>query len=369
MSTLVEQPFEANTPSGLRVKGKMRTSIVISDPVPPLETTWGKLRGVNWISGVLNGNLPSGIATADIKKFMAILHNLGCNFIRIVGYWDSYEKDKKAYTDELKAIIGAADDLGIVAFYDNHQWHFGGSFAPDSKGIPARYYSGYHGVNLAGDYDGSPNSRVLWADFWSNTLKNGLNPWLDMKIYWAEIIDAIDSFDNLLGYEILNEPRTTAIGDYAKLGAFNSAIGAFINDNSTKKVFFCRDNGIAGYNANNAERPRMIPAGASNLVYDAHMYRVSAIDQIVNQTKAVVASRPDIPVVIGETATDPKYGTAITKENAKVILNRCKAEGFSMNYWAFGCWSCGLGKKLVGKDGALQPEANTFRDAIKEVYA
>ena len=375
--------------NGQQLRIKLNAQVSISQILPPISNEWGRLHGVNWVSSVMKwkegtGPQPtSSINPQDINKFMDICANANWNIVRLVVYQECYESHRPAFFTEMKAIIEAADQRGIAVVIDNHQWKMGGGEYADSLGFPKKYFGGYN-ISPATPYEpnGQPEIIAWWRDLYANTLRQFPNAHQDMANYFDDIIDQVDGYDNLLGYEILNEPQTTRPEDYANMGIMNSFVGQRIRARSSKRVLYCRDNTL-GYGGSQTLKPQLIPNIPSGIVYDNHSYNLQRMKTTyVPQTLVNIDQRTDIEILVGEWAAQRQFDDTnfLTLDNTKFVLQLCKDNNYAICYWALGHFGARSDpvnstdpqagwKRLANPDGSLRPEGLIYKQAISEVYA
>ena len=328
---------------------------------------------MKWKEGAASAPTNS-INTSDIHKFMDLCKTNNWNLIRLVVYQEVYEGHRAAFFAELKAIIEAAQQLGIAVIIDNHQWRIGGAAYPDSIGVPRKYLAGY---NINGDpasYDSangvSQDAVAWWRDLYANNLRQFRNVYEDLAKYFEDIIGSVDRYDNVIGYEILNEPQTSQPTDYDSMGKLNDFIAARIRAKTTKRVIYCRDNGIGAWKPKNAERPKLIP-DEPNIAYDNHSYSLKRMSTYPAENATATANRSDVDVFLGEWAAQTQFDptNTLTLENTKFVLGLCKRHGYALAWWAIGHFGAGPWKKLANPDGTLRDEGKVYSQAIREIYA
>lgn len=376
--------------NGQQLRIKLNAQVSISKILPPVSSEWGQLHGVNWKSSVLSRkeNSPNppenGIESNEINKFMDICANANWNLIRLVVYQETYKGHRAAFFTEMKAIIEAADQRGIAVIIDNHQWKMGGGEYNDSLGFPKAYFAGYN-ISPAIPYEpnGQPEIIEWWRDLYSDNLRQFPNAHQDMANYFDDMIDQVDGYENLLGYEILNEPQTTRPEDYTNMGNMNTFIAQRIRARSNKRILYCRDNTLA-YGGSQTLKPELIPNIASGIVYDNHSYSLRRMKSTYQpQTLVNIDNRTDIEVLVGEWAAQIQFdkpddppgnpGNILTLDNTKWILNFCKDNNYAICWWALGQFalsdSARQWKCLTRADGTLRAEGLIYKQAISEVYA
>jgi hypothetical protein len=88
-------------------------------------------------------------------------------------------------------------------------------------------------------YNDSVIAASFWKDLYLNQVKGVPNFWDEIVGFFQVMISRIKDYQNVLGYEILNEPQASRNGDYIEMGKMNTRIGQAINDmDPGAKVFF-----------------------------------------------------------------------------------------------------------------------------------
>jgi hypothetical protein len=356
-------------------------TLEVDDTDPGENTSWGEYHGVNFVTGVLRQGefapAPTrfSIPTASIPEYLDIAKDNGFNMLRVVVYQESYEGHKQAFLTELEYVVSEANKRDLDVWIDNHQWRIGGSAYTDSIGMPASYLAGYDISGKPCSYDNSckdgestdPDAVHFWRDLWGNDLRSGIDAWDATADYLKAIVDRIDHYPNVIGYEILNEPQTTRVEDYANMGEFNTYISKELRKVTEKDIFYCRDNGVVSPSVNegwtqggrNAERSKLIPQGVSGLVYDDHVYNLDRLDNYVADGKVARGNRADIKTIAGEWSS---------LNNKESFLRTFSDAGIASTYWAFGCFGCQINNSLVNDNVKLNPAGVGYRDAIEQVY-
>jgi hypothetical protein len=373
--------WTATDAAGNSAVAQQSVTLEVGDPDPGESIPWGEYHGVNFVTGVLRQGefAPSptrfSIPTADIPEYLDIARDNGFNMLRVVVYQESYEGHKQAFLTELEYVVSEANKRDLDVWIDNHQWRIGGSAYTDSIGMPASYLTGYDIAGKPCSYDNSckdgettdPDAVHFWRDLWTNDLRSGIDAWDATADYLKAIVDRIDHYPNVIGYEILNEPQTTRVEDYTNMGEFNTYIAKELRKVTAKDIFYCRDNGVVSPSVNegwtqggrNVERAKLIPQGVSGLVYDDHVYSLDRLDNYVADGKVARANRADIRTIAGEWSSP---------NNKESFLTTFSNAGIASTYWAFGCFGCQINNSLVNDGLKLNPAGLGYRDAIEQVY-
>ena len=363
-------------------KVKAQMDALTKPPGKPFETDFSKIHGVNWNSSIMKWSEGQAVAptssinTAEIDKFMDICLVNGWNMIRLVVYQECYVGHKQQFVAELIKTLDSATERGIGVLIDNHQWRIGGGAYTDSQGVPKKYLQGYTITGIPKSYDQAdvaPDAVKWWQDFYTNQLRGFPEVQGDFEDYLVSLVDICDNYDNVLGYEILNEPQTTRLEDYVEMGKFNTRMAKAIRARSQKDIYYCRDNSIGAlWQPRNIERPKLIPKDVTGLVYDNHSYSLQRMkNTFVAENKTAIANRSDIKTMIGEFAHQIQFDpTNIqTPENTRLVLALARSAGYAIAWWALGLFGAGDWKRLANADGTLRLEGTTYAEQIKVVYA
>lgn len=328
-------------------------------------------KGVVFMDGTLSKDEGSGkasVLTSYVSDSMKYIRLSGFNAVRVPYYWESYVNDPASFIGEIQLIAKKAQDNGICVIFDNH--HF--------------YTSSYWDLNVEGKSSGRgfpafvvkyfPEKNNDYIDtagpFWNALLSNsysidGKKIWDVQFSFFSKVINAVDSYSSVAGYEILNEPHLFKIDQYAKLGDYNTYLAKKIRSISDKKIFFDRET-TRGFSRDPGSETKIFPTGVSGLVYAPHLYSVPySGSQGEKQIKNIKtwSTQKGTEVLIGEWSAD-------TKSDAVTFMKAFKANGFG---WTVQSWkksgSGGLGSTLYDSDTTSPTSAlKIIMDAMATVY-
>ena len=95
------------------------------------------------------------------------------------------------------------------------------------------------------------------------------NCWHTIPSKW--VIDRVDGYDNVIGYEILNEPHLFNASQYDDLGRYHTYMAKGIREISDKKIFFDRET-TRDFQRLPSLEYKIVPQNVSGLVYTPHLY-------------------------------------------------------------------------------------------------
>jgi aryl-phospho-beta-D-glucosidase BglC (GH1 family) len=89
---------------------------------------------------------------------------------------------------------------------------------------------------------GATAEQAFWSDYYNNSITiNGIKSWQSQAEMFRSIINRVDKYNSVLGYEIANEPPIYDNSQYEKLGAAHSFIADKIRSyGSGKFIIFDR---------------------------------------------------------------------------------------------------------------------------------
>ncbi|MCF8277597.1 MAG: glycoside hydrolase family 5 protein [Flavobacteriales bacterium] len=179
------------------------------------------LRGANYnvLGDYWEGNANVPATKEYAATDMAMMAHYGFNCIRLIFSWSSLEPQPGQYDEgyiaQIRSVITEADKYGIYVMLDMHQDAWGKYIAthPDSSctypskgwdGAPAwaTLTDGATNCSVDGSRENAPAVYHAFQNFWDNT--DGVQ---DACIAaWQHLVTAIAAYDNVLGYDLLNEP-------------------------------------------------------------------------------------------------------------------------------------------------------------------
>ncbi|MCI0563705.1 MAG: cellulase family glycosylhydrolase [Nitrososphaera sp.] len=335
-----------------------------TDPGPIPEPTaecsdvpMSQLRGTVFIDPILsrfeNDGGPS--APADyVQDSMRYIKLHGMNLVRVPFYWEAYVSWPAGFMNELELIAQAADANDICVVFDNHHWYTSSYFADvdigktgTPKGFPSFVMQGYP---TSGDYESV--AGMFWGDFLTNNIEiEGQQVWDVQADFFAKIIEKVDGYDSVAGYEILNEPHLFDVSQYDSLGEYHTYMADKIRSMSEKKIIFNRET-ARGFQRDPGMEERIVPQGVSGLVYGPHLYSVPTVgSQGENQIDKFKqwSAEWGVEIMIGEWSAE-------TQEEVDSFVFAFRDAGFAWTYykWSAAKTSGGdhLGNVLYDSDSS-----------------
>ncbi len=205
------------------------------------------LRGANY--NVLGDYWIANPDVATVKKYseddFKIMASYGFNCIRLVFNWSKLEPTRgqynQSYIDAIKQAIEAAAKYNIYVLVDMHQDAYskfiytkadesceyplnGWDGAPEWAVITDGASTCMGNSNGVGGRETSKAVITAFQNFWDNI--NGIQD--NCINAWAHLVKQIGNYENVLGYDMLNEPSLgykDLIGEAVKLGNFYDRLG------------------------------------------------------------------------------------------------------------------------------------------------
>jgi hypothetical protein len=299
----------------------------------------------------------------------------GMNHVRLVLYWEAYEKNPAAFIKELTTVAQTADKYGLKVMYDNHQFHTS-SWLNNRRGtgFPPSLFENH--TNLypygSGGGTGYPAAKVWWTNWWNRAIKDasGVDGWTLQANFLKKIVSTVDRHPSTLGYEILNEPQVHSIDQWSKIGTYNTFMVNQLRTLTHKTIAYSMNIPIdlkspIGVTPQNLAK--MAPANKQNVVFKISLYAVPT-DNSYQQKRLDIfnkaAQLAGVPLYIGEWnnvkrmraapaavqnqdlasqgqdlaiqnfTTSPQLSD-INQEQANAIVQRLK----EMNAWGMAFWS------------------------------
>ena len=384
---VIEQPKPEPTPE------PEPGPIVVPPPNPePKGIPFEKLHGVNYIDPVLSRKehtpkLP--LQTGHIQKFVPIAKEAGYNVFRIPVSWESYVGNEENFLGQLVALVEEANSHDIFVWVDFHHYDATSNWASKvskGRGFPEFVVSCY---NPTINYERDPEVRAFWNDYYDNKVRDSenncrrsLDIWGLQADFMESMIDEIDHYPNVIGYEILNEPHVWRDEHYERLGELHTEIAKEIRKSTDKIIIFTRET-THGFEADGSKYPRKIGQEfkilpkdpAKNVMYIPHLYNLNEIEDHVDRWKADQKRWKDmgydVAIGVGEWSPQPpqlEEGNAVTQDNMDGFVRVWEREGWMHTYWAFGGFSFGEGNVLVKENGKLTSAGQYFEESIGEFY-
>jgi len=210
------------------------------DQPPPPPGDYSKMRGTNLNSCTLF----KGCWAADVAGFDAnwpqrqasASTNIGINTWRINVEQEKWVNNKAGFISHLQTLTQTAKNNGINVFIDFFQLN---SATTSHAGFPSNYFNGYalsDTVNVQ-----------WWTDFYNDGKLQFCGQvqycaWNDHYVFMKEVILATKQYDNVIGYEIINEPYKGDVTHFQGLGDYHTYIAqkmvADTSDHPEKKIIF-----------------------------------------------------------------------------------------------------------------------------------
>jgi hypothetical protein len=264
---------------------------------------------------------------------MKYIKQNGMNFVRVPYYWEAYVHDPADFLREMELIAQAAQDNELCVVFANFHWYttsywklevIGNS---DGRGFPSFVVKNFQPKN--NDYDAT--AAPFWNAFLNNNIViDGQQVWDVQSDFFAKIINQVDHYDSVAGYEILNEPHLFDPSQYDKLGNYHTYMAEQIRELTDKKIVFDRETARGFPREPNSEY-KIVPRGVTDLVYSPHLYAVptsgsQAEKQLSNFDQW--SEEWNVEILIGEWAAE-------TQEETNTFLAAMKEKEFGWSYYAW----------------------------------
>jgi arabinogalactan endo-1,4-beta-galactosidase len=332
-----------------------------------------ELRGVVFIDNVLSIRERGGTfhPPADyVSESMRHIKMHNMNLVRVPIYWESYYNNSAAFVNELEVVARAAAEHNVCVIFDNHHWYTTSYWDikklgdAEGRGFPSFVMKDFAVVQSEDDYHST--AAPFWAAYLRNEIAiDGKSVWEVQLDFLKLVIGKVDGYDNVIGYEILNEPHIFNASQYDDLGAFHTYMAKGIREVSDKKIIFDRET-TRGFQRIPSLEYKIVPQNVSDLVYTPHLYSApypgtQAENQISNFKKW--ADQWGVQVLVGE-------WSASTQEDSDAYLKAFKQNGFG---WTYYSWrpieSRGLGVSLYDTTWTQSTDGlRQLSDSIEKTY-
>lgn len=332
-----------------------------------------ELRGVVFIDNVLSIKERGGTFQPPsdyVSESMRHIKMNNMNLVRVPIHWESYVNNSQAFMNELEIVTRAAQANGICVIFDNQHWYTTSYWGikklgdVDGRGFPSFVVKDFAFVPSDDDYKST--AAPFWAAFLRNEISvDGEKVWdLQLK-FFEKVIAKVDKYDNVVGYEILNEPHLFNASQYEELGNYHTYMAKGIREVSDKRIIFDRET------ANGFERVpsleyKIVPRNVSGLVYSPHLYTApfqhsQGEVQISNFKKW--SDQWGVEVYVGE-------WSARTQEESDEYLSSFRENSFG---WTYHSWrpfeSRGLGVSLYDTSWTQPTEGlRQLADSVDRIY-
>jgi hypothetical protein len=332
----------------------------LAAPVDCDSKPMSQLRGVAFMDPVLTRNENGGSfsAPADyVPESMQRLKSYGFNLIRVPYYWESYVFNPTQFLNELDLVAKTAQANNICVIFDNHHWFTSSHWKTDigksgkAIGFPSFVVKSF--PSKATYYD---TAGPFWNALLSNSLTiNGKKIWDVQWDFMSKVINKVDGYSSVAGYEILNEPHLWSKAQYAKLGDYNTYLAKKIRSISDKKIVFDRET-TKEFVRDPTQEYKIVPRGVNKLVYGPHLYSVPTGGGGLKQVQNIAAWSKawGVEIMIGEFS-------AHSQADMTGFLKVWEQHGFGWTYWkwsrATGAGAGHLGNVVFESDSVAKTQA------------
>ncbi|MGI0022311.1 MAG: cellulase family glycosylhydrolase [Nitrososphaeraceae archaeon] len=341
-----------------------------------------KQHGEHWTSAPQN----------YIEDSLRMISGAGLNHVRLVFYWEAYERDPDAFIKEIQSVATAGDKYGLKIIYDNHQWHTSSWLEERATGFPWSLFQDSKYSKGDGGNTQDKAAQIFWKDWWNRSVKDkqGNDGWTLMAEYLKKIVLAVDNHSSTLGYEILSEPHVDNTHQWSKIGKFNSFITSELRNITSKTIIYSM-NVPVDLNSHIKILPKnlakMAPSSKENIAFKISVYGIPGGDGYQEKRFDMFLKTRDltgIPLYIGEwnnvvrtkeggvSKLDPDL-SELTKTEAKKILGALKKEkvwGPAFWRWDYQPVVTDNFNLVSDKSGKLVPTKyfGILKDTVKKVY-
>lgn len=275
---------------------------------------------------------PGGYHFTSMNHF----RRAGIRVIRVPFYWESWERDRQAFYDDLFALLEAANANQIKVILDNHHWETG-SWLGWGLGFPNSVLGVYpkRPPSFGPDYN---HVRDFWGKLWDRTARdvNGVDVWRRMADFLSEVIILTNNHSAVAGYEILNEPEVWRSGDYAKIKPFNEFMIAATREHTNKPLVICWALARGGVFDTPGTQAHTFPTLVENIVFDGHAYPPSS--SRMSYFQSIIAGHGfSVPLWMGEINTGFTPGSTLSRAQIFEYVQRFK--DLNLHGWEFWRWS------------------------------
>jgi aryl-phospho-beta-D-glucosidase BglC (GH1 family) len=353
------------------------------DPNSNWTDVWSDLRGVNFIDPVLRQKESSGemgVQNSHVHTYIPKLKNMGLNLIRLPVYWEAYPGNEENFLDEIELIVQTAEENEIYVWIDFHHfdatsyWRYAcaecGDYNSYGRGFPKSVVGQYHPTT---DYEHDPEVVAFWNDYYLNQVRGVDDVWSEQADFMKSIIAKVDQYDNVIGYEILNEPHFFKSEHYAQMGILQTEIGSKLREVTDKAIIFTRETGHHGFKRITASEDLLLPKISGKIVYAPHVYSSDSVDTNIKNWKAYQKEWADIgyniPIGVGEWAVQAPQTTTLTQAAMDGFVSQFREAGFFWTYWAYAGFDMDEGNVLINEDGTLTSAGEYLVVSVQKSYS
>jgi hypothetical protein len=265
-----------------------------------------------------------------------------------------------SYVDQIEALVEMAAVQRLYVLVDMHQWNASPCFgnAIYGNGFPEWFVDAVLGESCSGRYWNDVTKvgvGKFWDNFWTNpTLPSTLGPysgvaaWVAFADAWRVVAWRLRNHDNVVGWDILNEPargpRTSETRLNAEvLPAFYAVVGARIRWSDRRDADF-RNHVLFFEGQDGDVKPSLGKPPLSNIALSPHLYAAESVWSDCVQLSGLAHRGLDkgaefgIPVVFGEFGAEhvgPRTG-ARGDVFSRIVSHIISVNGQSWAWWEFG---------------------------------
>jgi hypothetical protein len=319
---------------------KVTVSVSDTAPPPPSGSDCSTLpvknfRGVVFVDHILGKkerSEPGTVSVSYVTENLKYIKSNGFNTIRVPYYWEAYVNSPEAFMAELDLIAKTAEEndmcvlLANFHYYTSSYWQLEVEGKSGGRGFPSFVVKDFPKktdyVSTAGPF---------WEAFLSNNISiNGKKVWDVQSEYIKKVINKVDSYDSIIGYEILNEPHLFAKTQYDKLGNYHTYLAKEMREVTDKKIFFDRET-TRGFARDASLEYKIVPRDVTGLVYGVQLYSIPtpgsyALKQVNNFKE--LADKYGTEVFIEEMAAD-------NQSDIETLLSVFKSYGYGWTWYAW----------------------------------
>src|SRR5919202_2554335 len=324
----------------------------------------------------------------------------GMNHVRLVFYWEAYEKNPAAFIAELNTVAQTADKYGLKVMYDNHQFHTSSWLDPTRGiGFPFSLFKVNTTAYPAGGGGQTKDTaaRIWWTNWWNRAIKDasGVDGWTLQANFLKKIVSTVDNHPSTLGYEILSEPQVQSITQWSKIGMYNTFMVNQLRTLTHKTIAYSMNipidqKSITTLGINPQNLAKMAPANKQNVVFKISMYGSPSTSSFqASKLRILVQARQitGTPLYIGEwnnvkrETTIDEEGQIVSKINPQLSdINQTEANQMVQTFKRIGAWGAAywiwnfqshivLNYNLIAVISKAAPMAPTkYFDIVKTAY-
>jgi hypothetical protein len=143
---------------------------------------------------------------------MKVFRQAGIRTIRVPFYWESYERNRQVFFNDLFNVLENASINNLQVILDNHLW-VTGSWLGLGIGFPNYVLSVYYHMG-----SGQPNYDHVrdWYRFWGRTARDiqDRDVWKLQAEFLKEVVTLTTNHTAAIAHELLNEPEVWRKADY-----------------------------------------------------------------------------------------------------------------------------------------------------------